>query len=113
MRLWDRVVAADLGQPQVAQALNIFDNDNFFPAVLGLATVLLATGWHVLRSAVLPRWLGYAAVVLGVLAVAGPAGIAAFLLFPFWVLAASILLFQRAGAGVGTPRPVVESSKLS
>ncbi len=90
--------AADLGQPEVAQALNIFDNDNFFPAVLGLATVLLATGWHALRSAVLPAWLAWAAIVLGVLSMAGPAGIAAFLLFPIWVLAAAIILY-RAGAG--------------
>lgn len=108
------VDAADLGQPQVAQALNIFDNDNFFPAVLGLATVLLATGWHVLRSAVLPRWLGWAAVVLGVLAMAGPAGFIAFLVFPLWVLAVSVVLFQRGdGAPVMAPKPVVDSSKLA
>lgn len=106
--------ASDLGQPQVAQALNIFDNDNFFPAVLGLATILLATGWHALRSAVLPRWLAWAAIVLGVLAVAGPAGIAAFLLFPIWVLGVSVVLYQRAGAaGVVAPGAVVDSSKLS
>lgn len=108
------VDASDLGQPQVAQALNIFDNDNFFPAVLGLATMLLATGWHVLRSAVLPRWLAWVSVVLGVLAMAGPAGFIAFLAFPLWVLAVSVVLFQRAGAsGVVTPGPVVEGSKLS
>lgn len=93
--------AADLGQPQVAQALNILDNDNFLPTVLGLAVVLLATGWHVLGSGVLPRWLGIVAVVLGVLAVAGPAGILAFLLFPLWVLATSILLYRRPAVGAG------------
>ena len=87
--------AADLGQPQVAQALNIFDNDNFFPAVLGFSVLLLATGWHTLQSGVLPRWLGWASVVLGVLAVAGPAGFVVFLVFPIWVLAASILLYRR------------------
>lgn len=87
--------AADLGQPQVAQALNILDRDNFMPTVLGLAVVLLATGWHVLGSGALPRWLGIVSVVLGVLAVAGPAGILAFLLFPLWVLATSILLYRR------------------
>ncbi len=91
--------AADLGQPQVAQALNIFDNDNFFPAVLGLATVLLATGWHSLRSKVLPSWLAWTAIALGVLSMAGPAGFIAFLAFPIWVLATAVVL-HRAGAGV-------------
>lgn len=87
--------AADLGQPQVAQALNILDNDNFLPTVLGLAVVLLATGIHTLGSGALPRWLGWVSIVLGVLALAGPAGFIAFLLFPLWVLAASILLYRR------------------
>ena len=99
--------AADLGEPQVAQALNVFDNDNFFPAVLGLTTILLATGWHTLRSAVLPRGLAWASVALGVLALLGPAGFIAFLLFPVWVLAVSIVLFRSgARAGVGSPTVV-------
>jgi hypothetical protein len=95
--------ASDLGQPQVAQALNIFDNDNFFPAVLGLATILLATGLHTLRSAVLPKWLAWASIALGVLSMAGPAGILAFLLFPIWVLVVAVLLYRSAGQpGVAT-----------
>ncbi|MDQ3643111.1 MAG: hypothetical protein M3450_17015 [Actinomycetota bacterium] len=97
------IEAANLGQPEVAQALNIFDLNNFFPAVVGLATILLATGWHTLRSAVLPVWLGWVSVVLGLLALAGPAGFMAFLLFPLWVLVVSVLLY-RADAGAGLPR---------
>lgn len=99
--------ASDLGRPEVAQTLNVFDNDNFFPAVLGLATVLLASGWSILQSAVLPRWLGWASVGLGVLAMAGPAGFIAFLLFPIWVLTVSIILYKNravtptTAAGVG------------
>jgi hypothetical protein len=90
--------AADLGRPEVAQALNIFDNDNFFPAVLGLAAVLLATGLHALGSAVLPKWLAWVSIALAVLSMAGPAGILAFLLFPLWVLAVAIVLYRGAGA---------------
>ena len=106
--------AADLGQTEVAQALNIFDNDNFFPAVLGMATMLLASGWHLLRSAVLPKWLAWVSVALGVLSLAGPAGFVAFLLFPFWVLAVSVLLYrQGARADAGAAGVVVDSSTLT
>ena len=94
--------AADLGQPEVAQALNIIDNDNFFPSVIGLAVVLLATGWHVLVSQSLPRWLGWVSVVLGVLALAGPAGFIAFLLFPIWVLIVAITLYRQSMAPLAT-----------
>jgi len=98
--------AADLRDPTVAQALNIFDNDNFFPAVLGLTTILLATGWHTLRSHAFPVWLGWVSVVLGVLALAGPLGFIAFLLFPIWVLVVSVLLYRATpGAPVVPPGP--------
>jgi hypothetical protein len=94
--------AADLGQPEVAQALNIIDNDNFFPCVIGLAVVLLSTGWHALASGSLPKWLGWASVVLGVLAMAGPAGIAAFLLFPVWVVIVAITFYRQNTAPAAT-----------
>lgn len=98
--------AADLGQPQVAQALNIFDNDNFFPAVLGLTVVLLGAGLHSLGSGTFPKWLSWAAVVLGILALAGPAGFIAFLVFPIWVLIAGVMLY-RAGARPAVVDPAV------
>jgi hypothetical protein len=99
--------AADLGQPEVAQALNIIDNDNFFPSVIGLAVVLLATGWHALASRSLPNWLGWASVALGALAMAGPAGFIAFLLFPVWVLIVAIVFYRQNPAPLATPAPAV------
>jgi len=87
--------ASDLGQPEVAQALNIIDNDNFFPAVIALSVVLLATGWHVLASRSLPIWLGWVSLILGVLAMAGPIGFVAFLAFPIWVLVVGVILYLR------------------
>ena len=87
--------AADLGQPEVAQALNIVDSDNFMPAALGLAVTLLATGWHAVTSRSLPRWHGRVTLALGVLAVAGPAAFIAFLLFPVWVLVTAAVLLRQ------------------
>lgn len=89
--------AADAKQPAVAQALNVIDNSNFAPAVIGLAIVLLASAWHVLAARSLPIWLGWVALILGILALAGPLGFIAFLLFPLWVLAVAITLFRRPG----------------
>jgi hypothetical protein len=98
--------ASDLEQPEVAQALNILDNDNFAPTVIGLAVVLLATAWHVLASRSLPVWVGWVSLVLGVLAVAGPLGFFAFLGFPLWVAAVAVVLFIGARAdAIGAPAP--------
>ncbi len=96
------VEAADANQPGVAQALNVIDNNNFAPAAIGLAAVLLSTAWHVLTARSLPMWLGWVALILGILAVAGPLGFFAFLLFPLWVLAVAVTLFRGADTP-GTP----------
>ena len=87
--------AAELGQPEVAQTLNIVDNDNFLPVIAGMAVMLLATGWHTLTSRALPTWLGWVSLVLGIVAVAGPAGFVAFMLFPVWVLVVAVVLFRQ------------------
>jgi hypothetical protein len=84
--------AGDLGSRPVALALNLVDNSNFFPVMIGLATLFLATGIAGLSGAALPRWLVWASIVLGVCAPAGPAGFAAFAAFPFWVLCTGIAI---------------------
>ena len=95
--------ASDLGEEQVAQALNIIDNDNFFPAIIGMAVMYLATGWHCVNSGVLPKWLAWLSVALAVVSVAGPAGFVAFLVFPLWSILVSVLLFKRPTLVVAGP----------
>jgi hypothetical protein len=92
--------AADLENPQVAQALNISDNDNFFPAITGIAVVFLAAAWCILRDRprLIPAWLGWIALVLGIVAFAGPLGFIAFLAFPLWVLVVGIVLYRQGTA---------------
>ena len=97
--------AADKNQEGALQALNIIDNDNFGPAVIGLTVMYLASAWHVLGSRSLPVWIGWLSLVLGIVAVLGPLGFVAFLAFPFWVLIVSIALFRR----VATPRATTEA----
>src|SRR4051794_35280441 len=83
---------------EALQTLNILDNNNFGPAVVGLAIVYLASAWHVLASRSLPVWIGWLALLLGIVSVAGPLGFVAFLAFPIWVFIASIALFRRVAA---------------
>lgn len=92
--------AADKKTLGAAQALNIIDNNNFPPAVIGLCILLLATAWHVLSSGSLPRWIGWVSLMIGILALAGPLGILAFLLFAPWTFIVAILLYRQGRAAV-------------
>jgi hypothetical protein len=44
---------------------------------------------------VLPRWLGWAAIVIGVLSLAGPVGFAGVLLAVIWIIVVAILMLVR------------------
>jgi hypothetical protein len=87
--------ADDISAPQIQTIQAIWDND-FFPLFLGLLVFLWSVGISVLRTGVLPRWMGWVAVVLGVLALAGPIGFFAALGAAIWILVASILLSLQA-----------------
>jgi hypothetical protein len=94
--------AADDIDPTAAQAIEaIWDND-FLPFVLGLSLMMLSTGIGVLRSGILPKWLGWVAAALGVLVFAGPAGFFALPASALWVIVASVMLTLRARRG-GAP----------
>ena len=89
------VDAADKNQEATLQTLNVLDNSNFGPAVIGLAVMYLASAWHVISSRSLPVWIGWLSLLLGIMSVLGPLGFVAFLAFPIWVLIVSIALFRR------------------
>lgn len=81
-------------QPAASQALNALDQNFFFPIVLGFGLLLLSTGLSIIRFGVLPKWIGWIAVVLFVAAFT-PAGFFAFLLGLLWFLVVSVLLYAR------------------
>ena len=78
-----------------AQTLNVVSNNDFFLVIGGIATLLLASGISTVRRPVLPRWLGWAAVVIGVISLAGPIGFIGAVLAILWLLVVSILMFVR------------------
>jgi hypothetical protein len=79
--------------PDAAQALNVLDQDLFLPLVIGLAVFMFSSAVAIFRNAALPRWLGWAAVVIGIAAVT-PLGFFGFLASGLWILAASIYMLR-------------------
>lgn len=96
------VTAADHHQAQVAQTLNVIDNDDWIPFITGIAVTLVGSGITVLTTGVLPRWLGWTALVVGVLSLAGPGGFLGFFVGPLWVLVAGVVAFTRSASGAPT-----------
>jgi hypothetical protein len=88
--------------PQAAQALNALNSDFFFPVAAGIGTLMIATGLSSIRSRVLPPWLGWAALVIGIAAIT-PVGFFAFLVFLVWTLVVSILLWRAAAPPAPAP----------
>jgi uncharacterized protein involved in cysteine biosynthesis len=56
----------------------------------------LATGAAILRSRLLPAWLGWVSLVLGVLAASLVLAFIAFLATGLWVIVVAIMLWTRA-----------------
>ncbi len=65
-------------EPAAVQALQALWDNDFIPLALGIELFLFATGISILRHRALPVWLGWVAIVLGILG-ATPAGFIAFL----------------------------------
>jgi hypothetical protein len=78
-----------------AQTLNVLFNNDFFVVTGGIAVLLLATGISTVRRPLLPRWLGWAAIVIGILSLAGPIGFLGAVLAIVWLLVVSAVIFRR------------------
>jgi len=87
--------AADKIDPVAAQALQALWDNDFIPIALGVLTFLWATGVSVIQSGVLPKWLGWVMIVLGIVG-ATPIGFVAAIGAAILVLVLSILLSLRA-----------------
>jgi hypothetical protein len=87
--------ADDIPAASVQTIQAIWDND-FLPLALGVLVFNWAVGLSVLRSDVLPRWMGWAAILFAVLSILGPIGFAGVIGAALWVLVSSIMLSVRA-----------------
>jgi hypothetical protein len=106
--------SAHYGMRTTAQTLNVFGNDAWLPVVVGISILTLGTGVAALRSRALPRWLAWASVALGIVAISGPLGAIAFLLTPLWTLATGIVLLRSPGSEENVDAvPTVASALIS
>jgi hypothetical protein len=91
-------LAADPGhlEPAAAQALNVLGHELFFPLAIGASAFGIAAGLAILRGARLPKWLGWVAIVLGIVEIT-PAGEVGFFAFIAWTVVVSVLIYRRTG----------------
>ena len=100
-----RFAAADLADdvaPGVIQTLNAMWSDFFFPMVIGIATLLLATSLSAFRTHVVPIWLAWIGLLICI-ALFTPAGFVAFLVGGLWIIVVSVLLWRHETATTTTP----------
>jgi hypothetical protein len=93
--------AEDIEPTSVQTLQALWDND-FIPIATGVIIFLWSTGIAVVRTGALPKWLGWVAILLGIVAFT-PIGFAAFVGTAVWILIVSILLSIRARGESRTP----------
>jgi hypothetical protein len=100
--------AADDIDPIAVQALQALWDNDFLPFALGVMTFLFAAGASIVKHEALPKWLGWAAISLGIIGVAGflsasDWGFISAIGAAVWILIVSILLTVRARGESATP----------
>jgi len=98
---------ADDMDPSAIQAINGIVWDYYIPFLVGMSTFALASGIASVRTRVLPLWLGWIAVILGI-ATLTPFGFFGMLGTLAWILVVSGLLVARSRAA-GPAEPAAPS----
>lgn len=102
MAVWNKglMSAAEDGNETATQMLSYAQYFGWLGMGVGIATAFIAIGLGGIRNAVLPRWFAITTTVLGVLALLGacsipPGGLVNYLLLPFWLIAAAVIIARR------------------
>ena len=83
--------------PSAVQALTALWHNDFVPFAVGMQIFLLGAGIGIVRYGILPKWLGWVAIILAVLALT-PIGFVAFIGSGVVVAIMSVMLAMRAKA---------------
>jgi hypothetical protein len=79
--------------PAAAQALNLLALKLYLPVAAGGVIFGVGAGITILRGSLLPTWVGWVGIAVGVLSVVGVLGL---MLLVLWTALTSILIFRRA-----------------
>ena len=96
-------IVDDVDATQIQTLQGLWTND-FIPIALGISLFILASGLSIVLHKSLPAWLGWLAIVIGIVGVT-PVGFFAFLATGVWILIVCVLLIVT---GKETATPVVE-----
>lgn len=90
--------------PAAAQALNVLALNMALAPSAGGFVFGIAAGFAILRTGALPKWLGVAAVLIGLVAVT-PGLILALLLFALWAAVVGVVIWRRSPSPAVSPQP--------
>jgi hypothetical protein len=89
--------------PAAVQALNVLQNDVFFALLVGAGIFMFGSGLAIVANAALPKWLGWIALALGVIAVTPLGWLVAIFALPIWALIVGVLMFMRQETPAAAP----------
>jgi hypothetical protein len=98
--------------PEAVKTLAFMGEEAAFLPIIGGAFIFaVGAGLAILRGAPLPRWLGWVAIVLGVLALIPPTSFPSLIGFAIWSVIVSVLVYKRtAPDALAAPTPSPELS---
>lgn len=104
-----QVDASDRKNADASVTLNYLANASWLPFIAGIAVFLIGAGMTALGTKLVPSWLGWFALVVGIVSLAGPGGFIGFFGGPLWMLVAGIYLATRSDTHTtqSTATPVV------
>ena len=113
MAVWNKglLSAAEDGDEAATKMLSYAQYFGWLGMGIGIATAFIAVGLGGWRNAVLPKWFAVTTTVLGVLALLGacsipPGGLVNYLLLPFWLIAAAIIIARRQKTAAEADQPI-------
>ena len=108
--LWALADSPSHLSPAAAQALYLTNTDvTYGLSLAGIALLFFCFGLAIVNSGLLPKWLGWVAFPLTLIALVPPIGFAAFIGAGIWTLIASVAMWRRL-AGTDTAATAMAAS---
>ncbi len=87
--------------PGTIETLSLLWHNDFLPLALGMFVFLIGFGTAIVRYGVLPKWMGWVAIVAGLTAIS-PAFFVGSIVAALLVIASSVMLAREEKAGAAT-----------